>query len=414
MKIIVAHPGKQHSYRLATALEKNGSLLYYVTTVYKKSDSLFYKILNKVLSKDNRKRAEARHSNDIPENKIITICSILGLLELLLLRLDKSTNLYRCLHSYTVRKFGIKIAKLAINEGADMVICYDSNAVNCFSYLKENAPNIKRVLDVSIASRHYMRKIYDKEISMTGNTDLKDENLYLWNEKKMSDLKQEILDSQFFLVASDFVKDSLIDLNIKKEQILKVPYGANVQSCICRKEVKKGEQIKFLFAGQVIYRKGITYALEAIGKLNGKGVLDIVGAYNPKSWFINKYSNKPYITMFGQVTFDRMQKIYEDSNVFILPSFAEGMAQVGIEAMACGLPVICTYNSGLSDLIIEGQNGFIIPEGDLDALANKMQWFIDNSEKINDMGIVAKESAKYYSWINYEHNIINALNRIAR
>ena len=45
-KVIVAHPGKQHSFRLATALERAGVLQYYVTTLYKKSDSLLFKLLN--------------------------------------------------------------------------------------------------------------------------------------------------------------------------------------------------------------------------------------------------------------------------------------------------------------------------------------------------------------------------------
>lgn len=410
MKIIVAHPGKQHSFRLATALEKSGHLLYYVTTVYKKSDSLLYKILELFLSKDNKKRADSRRSNDIPESKILTFCSLLGLLELVLLRLDKSTDLYRSLHSLTVNRFGIKVAKLAIKEGADMVICYDSNAVSCFPYLKEHAPHIKRVLDVSIASRHYMKKIYEKEIEKTGNSDLKDENQYLWNDQKLSNLNKEILDSQYFLAASDFVKDSLMDLGIKEEQILKVPYGANVESNIQRKEANVGDPIKFLFAGQVIYRKGITYALEAAKRLHsGKALLNVVGLYNPMSWFIDKYKDQNNINIIGPVTFDKMQEVYEESNVFVLPSFAEGMAQVGIEAMACGLPVICAYNSGLSDLVIDGVNGYIIPIGDIDSLQEKMQWFIDNPQRILGMGQKAKEYAIGYSWASYEKNIVHSI-----
>ena len=66
MKIIVAHPGKQHSFRLATALEKAGVLQLYVTTLYKKSDSLLFKILNLFLSNDNKKRASGRQCKDIP------------------------------------------------------------------------------------------------------------------------------------------------------------------------------------------------------------------------------------------------------------------------------------------------------------------------------------------------------------
>ena len=106
--------------------------------------------------------------------------------------------------------------------------------------------------------------------------------------------------------------------------------------------------------GQVNYRKGIPYLLDVISEMGNTAELTIVGAYNPDDWFVKKYKDAANIHFIGLVTFDKMQKIYEQSDVFIIPSFAEGMAQVGIEAMACGLPIICTFNSGVSDLVEEG------------------------------------------------------------
>ena len=223
MKIIVAHPGKQHSFRLAAALEKAGVLQQYVTTLYKKSDSLLFKILNLFLSNDNKKRADGRQCKDIPESRIESYCSFLGLLELVLLRLDKSTNLYRKLHSVTVDRFGKKVAKLAIKEKADVVVCYDSNAITTFKYLKEHAPQMIKVLDVSIASRHYMKRIFETEVHASGNEDLRVENLYLWEKGKIEKLVREFKDSDYFLAASDFVKDSILDLGISADRILKVP-----------------------------------------------------------------------------------------------------------------------------------------------------------------------------------------------
>ena len=107
-----------------------------------------------------------------------------------------------------------------------------------------------------------------------------------------------------------------------------------------------------------------------------------------------------------------MREIYEGSHVFILPSFAEGMAQVGIEAMACGLPIICTYNSGVADLVTNGVNGFIIPVGDKDALIEKMQWFIDNPDKIKTLGEAASNIGKKYSWDRYSQEIVEVLHAL--
>ena len=80
--------------------------------------------------------------------------------------------------------------------------------------------------------------------------------------------------------------------------------------------------------------------------------------------------------------------------------------------MACGLPIICTYNSGVADLVTDGENGFVIPCGDLEALKEKMQWFIDNRQCIQTMGKKAKQVASGYGWDNYEINVIQELKNI--
>ena len=61
------------------------------------------------------------------------------------------------------------------------------------------------------------------------------------------------------------------------------------------------------------------------------------------------------------------------------------MAQVGIEAMVCGLPIICSENSGVNDLIKDGVNGFVIPCGNSKELKDKMQWFINNTDQTERM-----------------------------
>lgn len=88
------------------------------------------------------------------------------------------------------------------------------------------------------------------------------------------------------------------------------------------------------------------------------------------------------------------------------------MAQVGIEAMACGLPIICTFNSGVSDLVEEGKSGFIIPCGDKEALKSRMTWFVENKLNIHEMGEYARSKAIRYTWEHYEDNVVIAINQI--
>lgn len=411
-KIIVAHPGRQHSFRLATALKKNGMLSCYVTTIYNKKSSWLMRLVKLFLSKDNLKRANNRKNSFLEDTDVIQYFEFRGMVEALLARIDKSHRVYRFMQRHDSDRFGIKVAKLAIKENADAVVMYDSNATAGFRYLKNKAPHIVRILDVSIAPRPYMKEIYQKEIQNSGNNDLKKENEYLWQPKHLFRNQSEIDDADYFLAASQFVKEGLIHCGAKEEQIKLIPYGANVISNIEKKNCKENVKCKFLFVGQVNYRKGITYLLDVISEMEDTAELTVVGAYNPDDWFVKKYKEATNIHFTSLVTFDKMQKIYEQSDVFVIPSFAEGMAQVGIEAMACGLPIICTFNSGVSDLVEEGKSGFIIPCGDKEALKSRMIWFLENKPKIHEMGTYARDKARLYSWEHYEDNVVAVISQI--
>lgn len=412
MKIIVAHPGKQHSYRLASALKKAGMLHSYVTEIYDKDSSWFMSIIKKFLGNNNLKRAKAHYNQDLEDTEVVQFCQLGGLIETALIRLDPSMTLYRKFSPRNTDRFGIKLAKYAIKNNVDMVICYDADSTTCFKYLKEYAPNIKRVLDVSIATRPYMKDLFQREVERTGESYAKDENIYLW-QRSLDRFYSEIRDADYFLAASDFVIDSLLYCGVKSSRILKVPYGANTSSDIPIRDAVVGTPLRIQFVGQTNARKGMPLLLDCISSMDPKRFqLVVTGGYNPKSPYIAKHLNDENIKFTGFVTHDQMQKIYEDADIFVLTSIAEGMAMVGIEAMACGLPIICTYGSGLSDLIIEGETGFVIPYGDEIALKEKLEWFYCNKDCIKPMGERARVIASNYTWNAYERHIVEAINSI--
>ncbi|WP_155950161.1 glycosyltransferase family 4 protein [Prevotella sp. P6B4] len=412
MKVIVAHPGKQHSFRLASAMQKAGLLHSYVTEIYDKKSSVMMKFIKKLLNKSNLKRANAHYNPDLKESQVVQFCEFGGFIELLLNRLDKSMKLYRRFSSYNTDRFGLKLAKYAIKNDVDMVIGYDADSTICFKYLKEHAPHIIRVLDVSIAARPYMKDLFQKEVTQSGLTYAKDENIYLW-QRPLERYYSEIRDADYFFVASDFVRDSLLYCGVESNRILKVPYGANISSDILIKEANPTTPLIIQFVGQTNARKGMPLLLDCISSMDSNRFqLVVTGGYNPQSPYIAKHLDDENIKFTGFVTHDQMQKIYEDADIFVLTSIAEGMALVGIEAMACGLPVICTYGSGLSDLIIEGETGFVVPYGDETALKEKLEWFYVHKDRIKTMGERARQVAMEFSWKKYEENIVKIVLKI--
>lgn len=92
-----------------------------------------------------------------------------------------------------------------------------------------------------------------------------------------------------------------------------------------------------------------------------------------------------------------IQEKYKESSVFVLPSRSEGFGMVLIEAMSCGLPVVsfdCPHGPG--DIITDGQDGFLIENGHIEAFADKLSQLMQNSDLRQKMGNEARETSKKY------------------
>jgi len=103
----------------------------------------------------------------------------------------------------------------------------------------------------------------------------------------------------------------------------------------------------------------------------------------------------------GFVPRERVPQFLAGHDVYVLPSYSEGFAISLIEAMAAGLPIITSTNTGAPDTILEGREGFVIPAGDVDALVDRLRWFAANREKIPAMSTAAKQKAREFSWERY-------------
>jgi glycosyltransferase involved in cell wall biosynthesis len=88
-------------------------------------------------------------------------------------------------------------------------------------------------------------------------------------------------------------------------------------------------------------------------------------------------------------------------DALVFPSYCEGFAQVLLEAMASGMPIISTEATAAPDLIQHEVEGLLIPSGDLDALCQAIEFFANNPEKLRAMGEAARRCAERFSWEKY-------------
>ena len=124
-----------------------------------------------------------------------------------------------------------------------------------------------------------------------------------------------------------------------------------------------------LWLGSVILRKGIQYLVEAAKLLKDTNLKFVIAG--PVG--ISKEavaSAPPSMTFVGRVTRDRTDQLYEQADLFVLPTLSDGFAATQVEAMSKGLPVVTTPNCG--EVVTDGLDGLIVPAGDADALAKAL------------------------------------------
>jgi len=410
-KIIVAHPMKQHSFHTAIALKREGILYNYITTTYVSKKSITSRLL-KFLNGNTLKKAESRRCLEIDEN-VIQFCEFENLIYLGMQRIACLKTFRRWYIRKVIDRFGKKVAKYAIKNNVDAVIMYDTTATSCFKYLSKKAPNIKRILDVSICTGEFMKMNFEQDMEKTGTLGHKLESDFLWNKSVMDDRNEEIRLSQYFLGASKVVKESLIYCGVNEDDIYLVPYGVDKTKFSFIPKVKEKLPLKLVFVGQITYRKGIHHLLKIISSMNQYEVeLYLAGSIDKSSDIILGYDKYPNIHFKGFVTRDILPKLYQESDVFIFPSFAEGYALVILEALSCGLPCIVSNLSGGNDAIQDGYNGFTFEAGNDEELLSKIQWFIENYDKISEMSYNARNSINDLSWDEYYKNINKALKSI--
>jgi glycosyltransferase involved in cell wall biosynthesis len=406
--IIIAHPGRQHSFRLVEALkEREDYTVKYITTVYSGKRNLLNWILHKVLKRDNYERFSGREISGFDLNNVKTYYTLFGVFETLLSRIDKTKKIYHIWRKLVSHLFGIKVAKYAIKNDAKIVVCFDTNSVSCFKYLYNKDRKIIRVLDSSAANRIYMKKIYEKEIQKQNyfSKKLKQEVNHWLSKKQQNYFRLELFYSQYILAPSTFVKRSYVEVGSSPSKVMICPYGVDLkkfkysEKVINNKVNKFSVPLEFVYIGGTKQLKGISYLLDAFEVLENDNVrLTIIGK---NDLIKSQYNNYKNISFTGLILHEEVSKILSKMDVMIFPSLGEGMSLSILEALSSGLPVICSKNSGTNDLIENGANGFVIEIQSTQDIVEKVRWFNDNREKIEKMSINARESTKGFSWESY-------------
>jgi glycosyltransferase involved in cell wall biosynthesis len=155
---------------------------------------------------------------------------------------------------------------------------------------------------------------------------------------------------------------------------------------------------QFVCVGRLSEQKGISILVEAVGQLAQEGLrfkLVIVGDGSLRSEIealIKNLKLEEYIELTGWATNLEVRQHILESQVMILPSFAEGLPVAIMESLALSRPVLTTHIAGIPELIQPNRSGWLVPAGSVDALAIAMGQILHLPlEEIADMGKIGSE-----------------------
>jgi glycosyltransferase involved in cell wall biosynthesis len=231
------------------------------------------------------------------------------------------------------------------------------------------------------------------------------------HRRQISRLEEEVSLSDGILTPSSFVRDSFLQRGYPKERIHSICYGANLEHFSPLRESAarcKTRGLRAICVAQVTPRKGHHYLLQAWKELNLLGArLDCYGMVDADVARVLKNIRAPNVFFHGSVDKATLLKALQNSDVFVLPSVEEGMAVSILEAMACGLPVIATENSGAVDVVNQGREGFVVPIQSSHAIAEKLAYIAENREVVVEMGLAARRAVEQsFRWDTYASNLI--------
>ncbi|MGP7816704.1 glycosyltransferase [Niallia sp. 01092] len=209
-------------------------------------------------------------------------------------------------------------------------------------------------------------------------------------DKAGSDIYRDLfIYGDLFLPISHYWKGKLVGMGCSENKI-KVHYmGINVDDFQFNPIVPT-KRIKLLTVARLTEKKGTIYAIEAVQKLIEKGYdieLNIIGDGPLKSQLAEIIGNQDNIHLLGPKPNEEVKAYLQDCTIFLLPSVVaqngdmEGIPVALMEAMAIGKLVISTYHSGIPELIQDNENGWLVPERDSAALAEKIEEVLSNKEK---------------------------------
>ncbi len=297
-----------------------------------------------------------------------------------------------------------------------MMYVFDSASLNLMQSWKRD---VRFIMEQTNAPRAVMMKILREEHERHPG----------WStEEPSTDLENLIMDryheawslADTIVTGSDFVRAGMQQCGAPHEKCKVVPYGVdlpastlqeNYQDVLIEKRLKRrqdGGPLHVLTVGSVCLRKGAPYIMQAAKHLQNKAEFKLAGSINLTNEA--RQQMMQHTSLLGLIPRQEMQALYEWADVFLLPSVCEGSATVTYEALAYGLPVICTPNTG--SVVRNRHDGLIVEPSSGEAVIQALETILDEPDLWERLSRNAFDTSRQMSVACYGKRLLKAIEPI--
>ena len=407
-KATVAILGARKHYAVPAVLAAHGYLERFYTDWYTFKSGWAGQIrsLLHYLPIKTFRRISTRSNTSLPD-QLVKAFPFLGLSYALSLRMNGGEAVRERVYVRYGRKFGEAVGDSGFG-GSDLVYGMNTASVELF----QNAVqfNVKCVLEQCSAPYSIYDQLLLEEYSLWPNWALDEtphRNLHLSDREK-----QEWNLSQLIVCGSQFVLDGLELQGVPREKCIMIPSAVDLNNHPNKVNETRHihSKLRVLFLGSISVMKGIQYVYKALRQLENSSIeTRAAGGIMVNRQALTKMEE--HIQFLGHVPRADVRNLLRWADVLVLPSISEGSALVTYEALASGVPVITTPNSGSP--VQDGVTGFIVPNRNAEAIAERLEQLAQNPELRREMSINARKYAEeHLSWDAYATRLIAALESV--
>jgi colanic acid/amylovoran biosynthesis glycosyltransferase len=230
--------------------------------------------------------------------------------------------------------------------------------------------------------------------------------------------REELFDEgDLFLVEGPFMRRQLVSLGCPPEKIKLQRIAIDLSQVPFRpRKPRAGGKALVIFAGRLIEKKGLLYALQALRDIHprdGSNIeFRIIGEgplAAPVRAFVRANRLEENVRLLGFLSYRDYLHEMQQGDIFLQPSVtaADGDSEGGapttlLEAQASGMPVVSTYHADIPNVVVPGKSALLVPERDSQALANAIVYLLEHSATWEEMGRVGRAHVQRFHDIQRE------------